>query len=66
MNVCIKCAENAVKSRDCKNQMCKMKIWRPGKSWQTENMDTPDAVYKHKMRKLAETARFAGCERKNS
>jgi hypothetical protein len=29
-------------------------------------MDTPDAVYKHKMRKVAETARFAGGERKNS
>ena len=50
----------------CKNQMCKIKISRPGKCWQTENMDTPDAVYKHKMRKVAETARFAGGESKIS
>ena len=25
-----------------------------------EKIDTPDAVYKRKMRKVAETARFAG------
>jgi hypothetical protein len=66
MDVCIKCAANAVKSRVCKNQMCKKKICRPGKCWQTENMDTPDAVYKRKMRKVAETARFAGGESKIS